>query len=123
MKISALEDILLNGDFSSVEQPSGSIAPYLRGPIPWAWLQKASLEGHSALFTGLAIWHLRALNKSTTFKASLGQLRKWTGLSEKSTRHGLHRLEQAQLVSVDRANGQSPNITLNAHQSCGGNDG
>ncbi len=85
---------------------------YLRGPIPWTWLQRAILLGGSALATGLAVWHLRTLTKSLTFKASLGQLRKWTGLTERSTRAGLHKLEGTGLVTVERPAGQSPIITL-----------
>jgi len=85
---------------------------YLRGPIPWGWLRQAILLGGSALATALAIWHLRALNKSLTFRASLGQLRKWTGLTEKSTRASLCKLEGAGLVAVERPVGQSPVITI-----------
>jgi hypothetical protein len=86
--------------------------PYLRGPILWSWLQPAIGLGSGALPTGLAIWHLRTLNKKVTFKASLNQLRKWTGLSEKVTREGVHRLEAAELVKVERRDGQSLVITL-----------
>lgn len=89
-----------------------NVAPYLRGPIPWWWLHEASSLGAGTLATGLAVWHLRALNKSETFTASLYQLRKWTGLSEKVTRQGLHRLEAATLVMVERPRGRSPKITL-----------
>jgi len=88
--------------------------PYLRGPIPWWWLQQAIAQGGSALATSLAVWHLRSLGRSLTFKASLGQLSKWTRLSEKATRDGLHRLEAAGLVTVARPAGQSPQITLKA---------
>jgi len=90
-------------------------APYLRGPIPWWWLQQAVARGGSALATGLAVWHLRSLNRNLTFKASLGLLRKYTGLSEKATRDGLHRLEAGGLLTATRPAGQSPTITLKAH--------
>lgn len=86
--------------------------PYFRGPVPWTWLRAAIGLGESAVATGLAIWHLRALRTNSTFVASLYQLRKWTGLSEKATRGGLHRLEAGGLVRVDRPAGRSPVITL-----------
>ncbi|MCB1130611.1 MAG: hypothetical protein KDN05_05735 [Verrucomicrobiae bacterium] len=47
-----------------------------------------------------------------TFKASLGQLQKWTGLSEKSTREGVRRLEEHGLIAVKRPSGQSLVISL-----------
>ena len=68
--------------------------------------------GGSTLATGLALWHLRSLNCCTAFKTSLAHLRKWTGLSEKSTRNGLHQLEARGLVFVSRQDGRSPVITL-----------
>lgn len=90
----------------------GKSQPYLRGPIPWEWLQRATELGGGALATGLAIWHLRALNGSHRFNASLRRLRNWSGLTERSTRTGLHRLEGAELVKVFRAAGKSPEITI-----------
>jgi hypothetical protein len=96
----------------STNTPASKILPYLRGPIPWYWLRRATELGESALATGLAVWHLRALNKKMTFEASLNKLRKWTGLSEKSTRNGLHRLESAGLLEVERPQGKNPSITL-----------
>lgn len=93
-------------------KPPGACEPYLRGPIPWTWLRGAISLGDSAVATGLAIWHLRALTGNLTFKASLSQLRRWTGLSEKATRAGLHRLEKASLAAVDRPAGKSPQVTL-----------
>ena len=101
-----------NFDTSSTTKVKSAPAPYLRGPIPWPWLQVAASLGSGALATGLAVWHLKALNKSSKFRASLNQLRKWTGLSQKVTRDGLHRLEEAGLVLVDRPKGRSPTITL-----------
>ena len=108
----SLERDLVEDLAPSASSPPSEIRPYLRGPISWAWLQEAVTLGHGALATGLAIWHLRALNKSLTFKASLRQLRKWSGISEKMTRIGLHKLEGAGLVRVVRVPGQSPTITL-----------
>jgi hypothetical protein len=93
-------------------QPVASSNHYLRGPIPWNWLKAAIAVGSGALAAGLAIWHFRALKKTTTFSVSLYQLGKWTGQSEKVMREGLHRLEHAELVKVERPPGRSPIITI-----------
>ena len=97
---------------SKTGQIGKPVEPYLRGPIPWRWLQTAGNLGGSALYTGLAVWHLRALGKNTTFRASLSDLRRWTKLSEKATRNGLHALETGGLISVDRPTGRKPVINL-----------
>jgi hypothetical protein len=91
---------------------SATSGHYLRGPIPWSWLKAAIELGSGALTAGLAIWHLRTLRKTTTFAASLNQLSKWTEQSEKVMREGLHRLERARLVAVERPVGRSPIITI-----------
>lgn len=98
-------------------QPKSSriIPPYLRGPIPWDWLRNAAKLGGGSLPTGLALWHLRTLNRSHSIGASLKQLCKITGLSEKVTREGLHRLENVGLIEVHRPPGRKPTITLGDH--------
>ncbi len=56
--------------------------------------------GGAAISTGLALWHLRALNLATDFAASHRSLMKLTGLSEKRVRSGLRVLTSLGLIEV-----------------------
>lgn len=61
---------------------------------------------------GLALWHMRALQGSTTVRVSLRNISTITGISVAAARRGLHALEQSHIISVDRQPGQKPAISL-----------
>lgn len=88
------------------------VEPYLRGPIVWNWIRLARAAGPAALPTGLALWHYRALKRSTTFPASLRDICRLTGQSTDSARRGLAALESAGLISRTDYAGRKPRVTL-----------
>lgn len=85
---------------------------FLKGPIPWAWLEKAARLPGKALAVGLVAWHLRGLRKTNNFRLEPSKVRS-LGLSPRVARRGLKALENAGLVAVDRHRGRSPDVTLN----------
>ncbi len=88
-----------------------SRAPFLRGPIPLAWLGRAACLPGRVLHVGLALWHLSTLRKSKTVKMQ-GKILALFGISRKVYAHGLKRLEGASLISVQRQQGASPTVTI-----------
>lgn len=99
-------------------QVSGSRRPrrksgdlFLKGPIPWSWLQRAADLPGRALAVGLVIWHLHGLRKSRTVRVTQSQTRS-LGLSPRVARRGLATLETAGLVSVNRHRGRGPDVTV-----------
>lgn len=90
------------------------VAPYLRGPIPWAWIHQAMAAGSAALPVTLALWHLRAMKGSTVFTASLRSLCRWSGQSAHTARRGLQALEAAGLIARTHIAGSNTRITLRA---------
>jgi DNA-binding transcriptional ArsR family regulator len=84
---------------------------FLKGPIPWRWVQAAArLPGH-ALAVGLALWHLIGLRKCHMVRLSPSKPRS-LGLSPRVARRGLKALERAGLLAVDRHRGRSPDVTV-----------
>jgi len=84
---------------------------FLKGPIPWPWLQVAArLPGH-ALAVGVVLWHLIGLKKRSTVRLSPSKTRS-LGLSPRVSRRGLKALETAGLVAVDRHRGRAPDVTV-----------
>lgn len=85
---------------------------FLRGPIPVAWLARATVLPGCSLAVGLAVWY------------SAGRQRKQTGLSICNTLlgqfavqrvagyRGLRALEQAGLVKVERHRGRCPRVAI-----------
>ena len=75
-----------------------SSEPFLRGPIPLAWLARAHRAGGSALGVGLALWFVRGVSGSRgPVKASRSMRRRFE-LSADQMRYGLRALEAAGLV-------------------------
>jgi len=84
---------------------------FLRGPIPWRWLEMAARLPGRALAVGIVLWHLVGLRKHWTVRLSPSKTRS-LGLSPRVTRRGLKGLEGAGLVAVDRHRGRSPDVTV-----------
>ncbi len=85
--------------------------PFIRGPIPLAWLNVAAKLPGKTLNVGLAIWWLAGMSKTTAFKLtgkSLSQL----GVSRDAASDGLKRLEDNGLILVKRSPGQRPTVQI-----------
>jgi hypothetical protein len=84
---------------------------FLKGPIPGAWLTRATRLSFRALRAGLALWYLAGLMKSNVVKPTWDTWQR-LGLSPDAGRRGLDALEQASLVTVDRHPGRCPIVTI-----------
>jgi hypothetical protein len=72
--------------------------PFLRGPVPLAWLARAHAAGGSALAVGLALWFVRGVSgKAGPVKVDSSTRRRF-GLSRDQTGYGLRALEAAGLA-------------------------
>jgi hypothetical protein len=84
---------------------------FLKGPIPLNWLNRASQLPGKSLHVAVAIWYLAGLNKLSTIKLNQAVV---SGFSV--TRHSKYRalacLEKARLISVHKAPGCLPVITI-----------
>jgi hypothetical protein len=83
----------------------------LYGPIPWSWWLPASRLAGRSLQVGAICWLLAGWERSAVFELALGG---WAnlGLSRFSASRGLDTLEEAELVSIARALGRSPVVTI-----------
>jgi hypothetical protein len=89
----------------------GSGEKFLKGPIPLDWLARAGQLPGKSLHVALVIWYLAGLNKSATVKLSQAVLNGFE-VDLHSKARALAWLEDAELISVQRAPGCSPMITL-----------
>jgi hypothetical protein len=85
---------------------------FLKGPIPWAWLEQALRLPGKALHVALLLWREAGCRRSRVVPLCLaGKLPE--GLNEQSARRGLRRLEGAGLVTVRHPPGHGLEVTLN----------
>ena len=85
--------------------------PFLRGPIPMAWLNEAARLPGKALNLGIAIWWLAGMAQTKTFKLT-GKALDQLGVSRDTAADALKRLEGRGLIRVQRAPGQRPTVEI-----------
>lgn len=82
--------------------------PFLKGPIPMAWLDTAAKLPGKALAIGIALWFRVGLKRSQTIALNLSRL----GLDRTSAARGLTALERAELIHVARGRGKKAIVTV-----------
>jgi len=87
--------------------------PFLCGPIPLAWLQRAAtLSRSNAIKVGLVLHYLAGLAKKSEGLVLTVERCKPRGLLRKSAQSGLRDLERASLVRVQRVNGRAARVDI-----------
>ena len=86
-------------------------APFLKGPIPMAWLNEAAKLPGKALNLGIAIWWLAGMSKTTAFKLT-GKALDQLDISRDAASSALKRLEAQGLIRVQRLPGQRPTVEI-----------
>ena len=90
-----------------VSLPNGTTAAaqYLRGPVPWAWLNTAAALPTKALHVGIALWFEAGRQRTRRVRLTNRLLARMK-VSRWAKYRALDALERADLVQVDReANG------------------
>jgi hypothetical protein len=81
---------------------------FLKGPLPWRWVEAASKLKGKALAVGLVVWREAGCRKVRTVPLNLSAL----VVPRRTAQRGLIALESAGLVSVNRRKGRPPLVTL-----------
>ena len=84
---------------------------FLRGPIPWIWVQQAAKLPGKALHVAVALWFLAGLKNRRDVPLSMTRLAAM-GVSRWAAYRGLKALEGANLVEVSRHRGRNPIVSL-----------
>jgi hypothetical protein len=84
---------------------------FLKGPIPWTWLDRAARLPGKALAVGLVLWQHAGVTRMRTVRLCQARSHE-LGLGPASTRRGIAHLEQAGLIEVQRQPGRGLVVTL-----------
>jgi hypothetical protein len=84
---------------------------FLKGPIPWNWLTKASRLSGKALQVAVVVWFLAGIKRTNTIELSSKRLHE-LGVNRFAKGRGLRQLELNGLVSVERHKGNNPVVTI-----------
>jgi hypothetical protein len=85
--------------------------PFLKGPIPWYWLVTAARLPGKAVQVSLLLWKEAGCRKSRVVPFCLAH-GAGIGVSRKSARAALRRLQSAGLVSLQHLPGKAVQVTL-----------
>jgi hypothetical protein len=97
---------------SSVPKPqSKTTRLFLKGPIPFTWLQKANSLGGSTGIVATGLWFYVGINSSKYFKVD-SKLDKFTGVTRQTRQHALQKLEIAGLVKISNPKGSYPYVQI-----------
>ena len=81
---------------------------FLRGPIPWVWLERAMRLPGRALHVALFLWLKAGIIKSALVTVNLSRL----SVDRSAASRGLAALEAAGLIRVERKPGRKPLVTI-----------
>ena len=81
---------------------------FLKGPIPWPWIELAGALPGKALAIGLAVWREAGCRHERTVPLNLSN----QGIPRRTAQRGLQALESAGLVSIQHRDGRPPLVTL-----------
>jgi hypothetical protein len=108
-------DQLGETDAAASEQVKSKLArngnQFLKGPIPWNWIIRASGLPGQALLLGLCLWRLKGATRRDTIALSNAELVPF-GIDRSAKSRAVAVLETAGLIKVDRKPGRWSNITL-----------
>ena len=82
---------------------------FLKGPVPWRWVEAAGLLPGKALAVGLVAWREAGCRNERTVPVNLSAL----GMPRRTAQRALRALEDAGLVAVEHRDGRPPLVTLN----------
>jgi len=81
---------------------------FLKGPVPWPWIEGAYRRSGSALMLGLILWREAGRRRTSVVPLNLSRL----GMPRSTAQWALRALEQAGLVEVGHRHGRPPVVTL-----------
>ncbi|HJZ56350.1 MAG TPA: hypothetical protein VKE74_15400 [Gemmataceae bacterium] len=82
---------------------------FVKGPIPWRWVESAAALPGKALAVGLVVWREAGCRNERTVPLNLSGLR----MPRRTAQRALQALEAAGLVSVEHRDGRLSRVTLN----------
>jgi hypothetical protein len=84
---------------------------FLKGPVPWVWVCKATKLPGKTLEVGLALWRLSGAMRSDTVRLTNKEM-KALGVDRNAKSRALKQLQKSGLVSVQQDPGKIPRITI-----------
>jgi hypothetical protein len=111
-----LSDTILRSVSASTKRPPRHRhgEAFLKGPVPWLWIEKAAQLPGKALHVGILLWQSAGCRKSRSVHFCLARAVS-LGMHLNSARRALRRLAKAGLIEIHHRPGQGLEVTLLEH--------
>lgn len=96
---------------SADNHPNIPMKKFLKGPVPWSWIEAASKLPGKTLAVGLCLWRLAGAMKCRTVKLSNTECEA-LGVDRHAKSRALKTLKIAGLVSIYQKPGCLPKVTI-----------
>lgn len=96
---------------STFALPKAPREKFLRGPVPWDWIETAASLPGKSLHIGLAVWRLAQTLKTSTIKLTNKEVA-GLGVDRNAKTRALKKLHQAGLIRLEQRTGKHPIVTL-----------
>lgn len=87
---------------------------FLKGPIPWWWMERAAAQPGKALEVGLCLWRLAGAMRSRTVRLGNREVER-LGVDRHAKSRALAGLRCAGLVRLELRRGRAPVVTILAN--------
>jgi hypothetical protein len=84
---------------------------FVKGPVPWSWIEAAGRLRGQALLVGMLLWREAGCVKSRTVRLSQSRAA-GLGMHRDTAKRALRSLQEAGLVSLYRRPGRALDVTL-----------
>ena len=91
--------------------PSKNSKLFLKGPIPFVWLQKANSLGGSTGIVATGLWFYVGINKSRYFKVD-SKLDQFASVTRQTRQNAFNRLKAAGLIKLTNHDGSYPYVEI-----------
>ena len=109
------ERFIWDGDQSlfvpAIARRHAELRRFLKGPIPWEWIEAAATLPGKALEVGLCLWRLSGAMKSNTVRLGNREVER-LGVNRFAKSRALAHLKRAGLIEVVSRPGRLPMVTI-----------
>ena len=84
---------------------------FIKAPLPYDWITRAAKLGGKSLHAAMAIRYMSGLTSSNTVKLTHRTMIGF-GINVKASYTVIRRLEEGNLITVERRKGRSPIVTI-----------
>ena len=104
-------ELMMTNARKEIVQHQQSLRKFVKGPIPFKWIEAASRLGANESRLSWLLWFMHGVTKGASFTVSNDRAKRF-GIERRQKYRALASLEKAGLISIDCRSGTAHKITV-----------